>query len=246
MKISHAGIELLKRYEGCKLKAYQDIAGVWTIGYGHTAAAGWIIPEKDMIINQTMADEILIRDLTQYEVAVSRAVSRFMRQNQFDAMVSLCFNIGPGAFAKSSVVRHFNAGAVAKAANSFLLWSKARHPKTGKPEHSRGLAKRRAAEMALFLAPTAAKSALSATTLPNPIEPALGAVSSPPGAIPAQSKGNTMLSGYKTYIAAFLLGVSGVVENFLGIDIPGVTVDANWLTMLIAAIGLGSLRSAIE
>lgn len=263
MKTSSAGIELLKKFEGCKLRAYQDRAGVWTVGYGHTAAAGWIIPERGMVISQEMADEQLTRDLGQYEAAVDRAVSRFMSQNQFDAMVSLCFNIGPTAFAKSSVVRHFNAGANAKAAVSFLLWNKAKNPKTGKLEVSKGLANRRAAEMKLFLTPTEAATAPipipSAATFnvdyvgPVPISGGPGAypfsapmaVYSPPGAVPAQPKGTTMLSGYKTYIAAFLLGISGIVENFLGIDIPGVTVDANWMTMLIAAIGLGSLRSAL-
>ena len=54
-----------------------------------------------------------------------------------------------------------------------------------------------------------------------------------------------MLKGYVTYIAAGLLAISGIVENFLGIDIPGVTVDANWLTMVFAAFGLAGLRRAV-
>jgi lysozyme len=164
MKINRAGFDLIKRFEGCKLKAYQDVAGVWTIGYGHTAAAGGPSPMRGMKISQIEADYILEGDLMKFEAAVSRALTRPANENQFAAMVSLCFNIGDGAFAKSSVFKFFNAGEMAKAANSFLLWNRAGGMVVP------GLVKRRAAEMALFLAPVKAKEA------PSPVPPP----SSPP------------------------------------------------------------------
>ena len=152
MKISRAGIALIKRWEGCKLDAYQDTAGIWTIGYGTTSAAGLGKIGKGLRITQAQADEWLVAGLVQYEAAVSKALTRSPSQAQFDAMVSLCYNIGPGNFTKSSVVRLFNAGDASGAAKAFLLWNKVRNPLTKALEFSRGLANRRADEMAHYLA----------------------------------------------------------------------------------------------
>lgn len=148
MKISRAGIDLVKKWEGCRLKAYRCSAGVLTIGYGHTSAAGAPKVVEGMIITQQTADDILVQDLVKYEAAVQKALTRSPTQNQFDAMVSLCFNIGPGAFAKSSLVRKFNAGDLAGAADAFLLWRKA----GGKVLP--GLEARRQDERKLFLRPS--------------------------------------------------------------------------------------------
>lgn len=148
MKTNRAGIELIQRWEGCKLTAYPDPATggePLTIGYGHTSAAGAPAVKKGMKITQQQADEILVNDLVKYEMAVSKALTRNPTENQFSAMTSLCFNIGPGNFAKSSVVKKFNAGDLAGAANSFLLWNKAGGVVM------RGLTRRREAERELFL-----------------------------------------------------------------------------------------------
>lgn len=164
MKMSPKGLALLKQFEGVKLTAYRDVAGVWTIGYGHTAAAGGIAPKAGVTITQAQADAMLVNDLGQYERAVFRALTKTPNQNQFDAMVSLCYNIGTGGFSKSSVVRHFNAGENAKAANAFLAWNKA----GGKVV--RGLTVRRSAEMDLFMAeikPLAAVEPVPAPTTPR-------------------------------------------------------------------------------
>jgi lysozyme len=125
MKINRAGIELLKKWEGLRLTAYQDSVGVWTIGYGHTAAAGLPKPVRGMRITQARAEEILVSDLVSYEAAVSKALTRVPNQNQFAAMVSLCYNIGSGAFAKSSVAKRFNAGDFPGAAQAFSMWNRA-------------------------------------------------------------------------------------------------------------------------
>lgn len=148
MKIGAAGLALIKSFEGLRLTAYLCPAGVPTIGYGHTGldvshadvAAKWTITEAQ-------AEEILRRDLGRFEKAVASCIARPLTQNQFDAMVSLAFNIGAAAFRGSSVVRRFNAGRTTEAADAFLLWNKA----GGKVLP--GLVRRREAERALFLKP---------------------------------------------------------------------------------------------
>jgi lysozyme len=149
MKIASRGLALIKQFEGLRLAAYRDSVGVWTIGYGHTAAAGDPKPRAGMRITKGEADAILARDLGRYETAVLAAITRPATQDQFDAMVSLCFNIGPGNFTKSSVVRAFNLGEDRRAAQAFLAWNKA----GGKV--LAGLARRRQAEKRLFLSKAA-------------------------------------------------------------------------------------------
>ena len=153
MKTSKAGIDLIKRWEGVKLTAYKCPAGIWTIGYGHTSAAGPPKVEQGMTITEREAEEILARDLFKYAQGVISAITARPTQPQFDAMVSLCYNIGPGAFAKSSLVRRFNAGNIAEAADAFLMWNKA----GGRVLE--GLERRRKEERALFLTPVKASKA---------------------------------------------------------------------------------------
>lgn len=162
MKTSSAGIALIKRWEGCRLRAYRCSAGVLTIGYGHTSAAGSPRVYEGMTITQAEADAILVRDLVKYETAVDRALVREPSQPQFDACVSLCFNIGPGAFSGSSVARHFNAGNIVRAADAFLLWNKA----GGRVLP--GLEARRQDERKLFLSPAKPQPAAPAA----PVQPA--------------------------------------------------------------------------
>ena len=145
MKINAAGLDLIKRWEGLRLTAYQDSVGIWTIGYGHTAEAGPPAPKTGMKITEKEATDILARDLGQYERAVTKAISVAPTSNQFAAMTSLCFNIGPTNFAKSSVVRRMNEGNPKAAADAFLLWNKA----GGKV--LKGLTARREDEKKLFL-----------------------------------------------------------------------------------------------
>lgn len=147
MKTSQRGIDLICEFEGFSAKAYPDPATggePWTIGYGHTSKAGPPLVRKGMVISKDEARAILARDVTSFEIAVMSLLQRPASQNQFDAMVSFCFNAGPGNFAKSSVLRHFNAGSAVAAARSFALWNKA----AGKV--MAGLKRRRAAEAKLF------------------------------------------------------------------------------------------------
>jgi lysozyme len=163
MKTNRAGIELIKVSEGCRLKAYRDQAGIPTIGWGTTTAAGFGEIKMGMTITQEQADEWLVASLPKYEAIVQRSLKRNPNENQFSAMVSLCYNI-PKAFPESTVVRQFNAGNAQAAADAFLLWNKVRDPVTGKLEESNGLKKRREAERQLFLRPVVAS--------PVPDEPA--------------------------------------------------------------------------
>lgn len=145
METSAAGRAAISLREGNKLQAYQDSVGIWTIGVGHTAAAGEPSPRRGMTITASQSDEILSRDLAKFEKAVNEAVKVALAQNEFDALVSLAFNIGGGAFAKSTLVRKLNANDKAGAANAFLSWNKA----GGKT--LKGLTIRRQAERQQFL-----------------------------------------------------------------------------------------------
>jgi lysozyme len=166
MKISDHGLALIKEFEGLRLNAYRDAVGVWTIGYGHTSTAGDPVVKSGLKITEQEAGNLLRRDVVKYERAVEGKLTRIPNQNQFDAMCSLCYNIGGGAFARSSVLRFFNSGLDAKAANAFLAWNKA----GGKV--LQGLTRRRAAEMALYIKPVQAQSPTPAPVAPKPLESA--------------------------------------------------------------------------
>ena len=145
MQTNAEGLSLIKIFEGLRLKAYKDPVGILTIGYGHTSAAGAPEVKLGMVITREEAEAMLRRDLVTYEKAVADAVKVTLTSNQNSACVSLCYNIGPGNFKKSSVLRFINQGRFDDAADAFLLWNRA----GGKILS--GLVKRRAAEAALFI-----------------------------------------------------------------------------------------------
>jgi len=124
MRMSKHGRKLLQTREGVRLKAYKDSVGVWTIGVGHTSAAGAPKVTSTLRITEEECDEIFSRDIVQYENAVNDAVKITITQQEFDALVSLCFNIGQGGFKRSTVVRKLNAGDREGAAKAFLMWNK--------------------------------------------------------------------------------------------------------------------------
>lgn len=139
-RIGAAGLALIKSFEGKRLTAYKCPAGVWTIGYGSTGPH----VRPGMTISEAEAEALLRKDLARFENTVAAALPN-ATQNQFDAMVSLAFNIGSAAFAQSTVVRRAKAGNHAGAADAFHMWNKA-----GGQEIA-GLVRRRAAEAALYL-----------------------------------------------------------------------------------------------
>ena len=144
MKTSPAGISLIQEFEGRRLEAYKCPAGIWTIGYGHTSAAGAPEVKPGMVITKQEANDILIRDLVKYENAVDRLVKVPLTQNQFDALVSFAFNVGEGALAKSTLLKKLNAGNYDAVPAELMKWTK------GGGKELPGLVRRRRAEAAMW------------------------------------------------------------------------------------------------
>lgn len=140
MRTSKQGIDQIKRHEGLRLTAYADGGGVWTIGYGSTRGV-----RKGMTITEAEANARLVSDLAEAERAVDRAVSVPLSQQQFDALVSLVFNIGEGAFIGSTLLKRLNEGKYHDAAAQFDRWVYDNKKKVP------GLVARRKAEKDLFL-----------------------------------------------------------------------------------------------
>lgn len=142
MKTSQAGIDLIKSFEGLVLKAAPCPAGIPTVGYGHTGPEVY----NGLRITAEFAEDLLRQDLGRFERGVERLIAGVpTTQAQFDAFVSLAFNIGLGGFQRSSVLRHHRVGNKNTAAASFLMWVKA----AGRTLP--GLVRRRNAERRLYL-----------------------------------------------------------------------------------------------
>jgi lysozyme len=134
-------LALLSGREGARLEAYQDQKGIWTIGVGHTAAAGEPHPVAGMTLTETSMLALFAVDIVQYETAVNAAILlRALADHQFDACVSLCYNIGAGGFKGSSVAAYIRENRLSDAADAFLLW-----------DHPASLTARRHAERVQFL-----------------------------------------------------------------------------------------------
>lgn len=141
-QINREGLELVKRFEGCKLRAYICAGGVLTIGYGSTGPH----VKPGMVITQQQADELLRSDLRRFEDYVAEHCAP-ATDNQFAALVSFAFNVGEAALAKSTLRRCHMAKDYEGAAVQFRRWNKA----GGKV--LKGLVTRRAAEEALYRKP---------------------------------------------------------------------------------------------
>lgn len=149
MKINSKGLQIIKEFEGLHLKSYPDVGYGWdraTIGYGHTSAAGSPLVVQGMTISEQEAERILSADLRKFERAVNKLVTAPLTSNQFSALVSLVFNIGPEAFKASTLLKKLNAHDYKGAAYEFHRWNKS----GGKV--LMGLIRRRNAETSLFSA----------------------------------------------------------------------------------------------
>ena len=146
-QVSRAAVELIKRFEGYRMKAAQLPDGRWTLGYGHTltARAGASVSEQD-------AEALLLYDLITVAHAVNENTYTPLNQNQFDALVCFAFNIGTENFVRSAVLRRLNEGAPLQAACEMEMWRKADFE--GERIVIDALVRRRSAEKALFLTPT--------------------------------------------------------------------------------------------
>jgi len=119
MKLSNAGLELIKKSEGFRSKVYLDIAGLPTIGYGHRLVHPECYPDG---ICETQAEVILLCDVHEAEHAVSRQVTAPLTQGQFDALVYFTFNLGSGRLASSTLLQSLNAGKYDAVASELLRW----------------------------------------------------------------------------------------------------------------------------
>ena len=123
MKTSPQGIDFLVRHEGCRLQAYQDTRGIWTIGVGHTASAGFPAPYVGMTISQKQADDILSHDLIAFETVVNECFSEMtIAQTVFDGSTSFEFN--SGGIMRSSWLVLYKAGMYQAARQHFMYWDK--------------------------------------------------------------------------------------------------------------------------
>jgi lysozyme len=140
MTINAAGLDLLKRSEGCRLKAYQDQKGVWTIGYGDTHDV-----KPGMVITQAEAEKRLSCRVAGFERGVTDLLEVQVTSNQFSALVVFAYNVGINALGESTLLRLLNSGHAAQAADELRKWNHL----DGKV--SVGLTTRRELERDLFL-----------------------------------------------------------------------------------------------
>lgn len=144
MRTSSAGVKHIKEFEGERLTAYRCPAGVWTIGVGHTSAAGEPQVVEGMKITANESAAILYRDLASFELGVERLVVVPLKQNQFDVLVSFAFNCGLNALKKSTLLKKLNAGDYDAVPAELMKWTKA-----GGREKP-GLVRRRRAEAKMW------------------------------------------------------------------------------------------------
>lgn len=148
MKTSPTGIALIKSFESCRLAAYQDSGGVWTIGWGHTKGV-----KQGDTCTQAQADAWFDQELPEYEGYVNQLVRVSLSQHEFDALVSFTYNIGPDIDADniaeglgdSTLLRKLNAYDYVGAANEFPKWNRVGGQVVN------GLTRRRHAERRMFL-----------------------------------------------------------------------------------------------
>ena len=145
-KVNSATVDMVRSFEGLYIHPYLDAVGVPTIGYGTTYYEGGVrVTMSDPHITQDRAIELLGNDLNEHSGYVEKMVTVAMTDNQFGALVSFCYNLGPGSLQKSTLLKLLNTGDYSGAAGQFVLWNKAGGTVLA------GLTRRRLAERDLFL-----------------------------------------------------------------------------------------------
>jgi lysozyme len=214
MRINKATVDLVKKWEGLRLEAYKDSVGVWTIGYGTTARAGLgIDPKAGMKITGAEAETYLRRGLEKFAKKIEGGFTRQPTPNQFGAMLSLAYNIGSGAFLRSTALKRFNSGDLQGAAQAMTWFNKA----GGKV--LRGLSNRRAEEAALFLSDTPPEEA---NQTPDPEKTSIGQSTT---AITAIAQVGTAVGGGVGAIAA----LDGTAQNILVLLFALIALGSVWI-----------------
>jgi len=233
--VSARGRALIKQFEGFRADAYQDVVGVWTIGYGFTRG---VQPGQRMTLQQ--AEARLITELLGYEQAVLGGCALEPNQNQLDAMCSLAWNIGIAGFLRSTVLKCHNRADFQSASRAFGLWNKA-----GGREWA-GLTRRRAAEAALYLEPVPAAAppppAAQAPARPDapaaeapPVQPA-----PPAQAMPQQIDPESSLAGSAINRAATVAGTTAATVGAVSQIKTSVGELQSWIVpmLCIAVVAL--------
>lgn len=148
MKLTEYGKQKIKEWEGLRLTAYKDSAGVLTIGYGHTSAAGGLQVKAGMKITEKQADELFEQDIKKFEDRVNILVKVPLTPHQFDTLVS--FDLNTGALGSSTLLKKLNARKYDDVPGELMKWVKITDPKTKKKVTLQGLVNRRAAECGLW------------------------------------------------------------------------------------------------
>jgi len=226
MHMSQGGLDaLLKKFEGCKLKAYRCPANVCTIGYGHTSAAGAPMVNDGMTITQAQAEDILKRDIVKYEVAVMDLVKVKLTQNQFDVLVDFAYNAGVGNLKSSTMLKKINSGDLDAVPAELMKWTK------GGGKVLPGLVRRRQAAGAWWSADQHVEEQEQRTD-PDPV---------PVRTMADSKQGNAALLtaglgsvGVAKEIAAQAKDASDVADQFMGL-----LSNTNFVIM-VAIIGAGA------
>jgi lysozyme len=147
IRISQKGLNLIQRFEGLSLKPYKCPVGIWTIGYGTTFYTNGIkVKETDNPISQAEATNLLIEVLKHYEQSVDSFCRDDITQNQFDALVSFCYNVGAGSLKSSTLLKKVNVNPNDETISlEFMKWNK------GGGKVLKGLTERRKAEADLYV-----------------------------------------------------------------------------------------------
>lgn len=229
--INPAGRRLIRESESLRLTAYLCPAGIPTIGWGHIATVTKRDVEDGKTITQGEAEDLFRMDTEKTEFAVDKLLVRRPNENQFAAMVSLAFNIGNGAFAKSTVLKAFNKGDDAAAAQAFSLWNKI--TVGGKKVVSNGLVARRAKETALFLAPVEPGINIPvAATAPAPMPQAVAA---PVTMVASKTNLSAVVTGASAAVA-MAASVTDAVKDFKdGFDALGAWATPPLLLVILAS-----------
>ena len=143
--LSDNGMKLLEQFEGLRLEAYLDSASIATIGFGSIKYPNGKKVKLGDKITKAQAKQYKLHDLKEFESTVNTSVKVPLTQNQYDALVSLSYNIGSGAFKNSTLLKKLNSGDYKGAAEQFLVWNKVNSKKV------QGLVNRREAERNLFI-----------------------------------------------------------------------------------------------
>ena len=145
MDISNKGLKLIQEFEGLKLTAYQDVIGIWTIGYGNTFYLDGNIVKKGDKVTKAQAEALLKATIKEFETKVESLVKAKLNQNQFDALVSFTYNVGPANLKKSTLLKKVNINPNDESiAQEFIKWNKAGGQVVD------GLTRRRQAESDLY------------------------------------------------------------------------------------------------